>query len=163
MKGKITVRYPFAAFAIWALLLMRDGSGTVQRAFLAALLHESGHILCECMIGRRFPALEISPAGITMKVCPEEQSVMYSVLLAAAGPMANLLTAGICMAAGVPSSAFSRWCFVGVNLITAAFNLLPVPPLDGAVILAAMKRDRNEKRQIAFWNKMRYNKKRNRI
>lgn len=72
-------------------------------------------------------------------------------LVAAAGPAMNLSLAAICIlagglweayASGVGSPLFENFgtfFFAGafLNIILAAFNLLPVPPLDGSRILAS--------------------------
>ncbi len=74
-----------------------------------------------------------------------------SMLVAAAGPVANLLIAlasAVLMRAALalPDEAF-QWTVrnllnsVGLNLTLALFNLLPIPPLDGSrVVLGALPR-----------------------
>jgi len=61
-------------------------------------------------------------------------------LISAAGPVANIILAGLffLLAAGTANSDI--WSLVGkfgfqVNLWLAAFNLIPFPPLDGVKIL----------------------------
>ncbi len=72
------------------------------------------------------------------------------VFVAVAGPLANLLLAWVfyvCLAFVLPlvpmfagHAAVQLFCLTGVqlNLGLAAFNLLPVPPLDGSKILGGM-------------------------
>lgn len=70
------------------------------------------------------------------------------VLVAIAGPLANLLIAivfGLCMrlvlVINIPSKVLLLTAFeavVVVNLILALFNLLPIPPLDGSKLLFAV-------------------------
>jgi Zn-dependent protease len=72
------------------------------------------------------------------------------VLIAAAGPISNLLLA-VVAAAGAraalgaagpleppPMIASLLWSVVTLNLLLAIFNLVPVPPLDGGNILLAL-------------------------
>lgn len=77
---------------------------------------------------------------------------LSEILVSGAGPAMNLALAAICMtalgaldgaaAAGVASapSTAMHFLYMGalLNLVLAAFNLLPVPPLDGSSILAAI-------------------------
>ncbi len=75
------------------------------------------------------------------------------ILVSAAGPAMNLLIAGTCLVlltawlGLVPlDSNLSRngavflFFGVGLNLVLAALNLLPIPPLDGSQILAGFSR-----------------------
>ena len=58
--------------------------------------------------------------------------------LAAAGPAANALLALLAWAQA--SRQFTAWgaAFWAANVLTGLFNLLPIPPLDGAQMLAAV-------------------------
>lgn len=73
-------------------------------------------------------------------------------LVAAAGPAANLVLAGassftLCVAAYTGAAplclAMIAWS-VKINLVLAAFNLLPVMPLDGARMLTAWNASRGK-------------------
>ena len=69
-------------------------------------------------------------------------------LTALAGPVANILLATICMAIAkiianfVPYSQFTMILvqvfniIISINVTLAAFNLIPIPPLDGSKIIA---------------------------
>lgn len=65
-------------------------------------------------------------------------------LVAVAGPAANLVLAVGCAAAHVVSDGVVRTVLAGavqLNLLLAFFNLLPVPPLDGSRVLDALVPD----------------------
>jgi len=79
------------------------------------------------------------------------KSVWGNVLVAVAGPGSNLLLCAICLfvlviaqKTGITSTGFAHLtspfvklleAMVGVNAILAVFNMIPLPPLDGAAVL----------------------------
>ena len=73
-----------------------------------------------------------------MKTRGEHFSANEQLLLAAAGPGVNILLA--VWAVFCLSRRATIWwsAFFAANLLTGAFNLLPIPPLDGAQILRCL-------------------------
>ena len=73
-----------------------------------------------------------------MKTRKEHFSANEQLLLAAAGPGVNILLA--VWAVFCLSRRATIWwsAFFAANLLTGAFNLLPIPPLDGAQILRCL-------------------------
>ncbi len=82
---------------------------------------------------------------------------MGDVLVSAAGPAMNLLLACVCATVLVlwlrfvpegsnlyRNGALFLYLGVGLNLVLAPFNLLPIPPLDGSRILAGFSRRARE-------------------
>lgn len=69
-----------------------------------------------------------------------------SIIVSAAGPLSNLILAGIASATfnALPlelrfgSLAFFLYFFASINILLFVFNLIPVPPLDGSHILFAL-------------------------
>lgn len=67
-----------------------------------------------------------------------------TLVVAAAGPLTNLFLASVFAvlfkAAGSPESLGGKLFYLGagINLFLAIFNLIPIPPLDGSKILAAL-------------------------
>jgi len=67
--------------------------------------------------------------------------------VAAAGPGANLILAGL-SAAAMTAVAGPEWlartlqASLALNLLLGLFNLIPVPPLDGSKVLAALLPER---------------------
>jgi Zn-dependent protease len=59
-------------------------------------------------------------------------------LVALAGPVTNLGLAAVFLPVALVSPAFMRYG-VGINLLLAAFNMLPFGPLDGRTVLAWSK------------------------
>ncbi len=136
--GPLVFRDPVLLCGVVYLLLYFDASGFLRLGLLAAILHELGHILVYCLQQRHLPVIEVTMTGFCMRTAGKGQSPRQRFLLAAAGPGVNFALAGIWalrlgQAATIRGSAF--WA---ANLLTGLFNLLPIPPLDGAQMAACV-------------------------
>ena len=111
-----------------ALLYYLDGQGVVPLALLACALHEGGHWLAIRALGGRVAALRLTCVGAEMRLSHRFPLGWGAQIIAAlAGPAANLLAAWAAARTGTEGG----YCFAGLNLALAAFNLLPAAPLDG--------------------------------
>ena len=120
------------ALLLGAALYYWDEQGVLLMAFCACALHELGHWLVIRALGGRVTALRITCVGAEMRLsarCP--LGCWQQIAAALAGPAVNLLAAR--MAAGLGTEG--AYCFAGLNLALAAFNLLPAVQLDGGRIL----------------------------
>ena len=120
------------ALLLGAALYYLDEQGVLLMAFCACALHELGHWLVIRALGGRVTALRITCVGAEMRLsarCP--LGCWQQIAAALAGPAVNLLAAR--MAAGLGTEG--AYCFAGLNLALAAFNLLPAVQLDGGRIL----------------------------
>ena len=120
------------ALLLGAALYYLDEQGVLLMAFCACALHELGHWLVIRALGGRVTALRITCVGAEMRLsarCP--LGYWQQIAAALAGPTVNLLAAR--MAAGLGTEG--AYCFAGLNLALAAFNLLPAVQLDGGRIL----------------------------
>ena len=142
---KLTVRRPVLVLTLLVLLLWRDHSGLVRMALAASLLHESGHILVYCRLTGRFPPLTLSAGGIGLRLTDERFTPRQLLALAAAGPAVNLTLCAVFWLAQQRQASYAGSFFAGVNLCLGLFNLLPVGPLDGRRMLAALAAGRQKR------------------
>ena len=135
---RLRLRAPLLTLSAAAFLLSFDGTGTLRLGLLAAILHEGGHILAYRFLLGRWPPVEVSPLGLSIPL-HTLLPARLELPLAAAGPLANLL---LCCAAhgwmALFGASWGAYRFAAVNLLVGGANLLPLPGLDGARILACL-------------------------
>ncbi len=123
-----------------AFLLYQSTSSFLVTFLLAAALHEGGHLLAARWRGVPVRALSMTAFGCVLDFVDgalvRDKDLLW---IAAAGPLCNLLFVLLCMTPWV-----GRWrgaaLFGAEHLLLALFNLLPVFPLDGAVLCAGLLR-----------------------
>ncbi len=145
-----------------ALGLARTGSllGTVLMAglilllFAFVVLHEYGHALVARRLGYEVEDIVILPLGGMARLKTFPERAMDELKIAIAGPPVNLVLAAVFYGAAyagygispfavpeprtVEGSAGYFLSYLGlVNLVLAAFNLLPAFPMDGGRVLRA--------------------------
>lgn len=114
-----------------ALLLFVDRQGIMPWFFAAAALHEAGHWLAIRLAGGRVRRLRLTAVGAVMELgCGVRMSYGGELAAALAGPGANLLAALLISRMAAEENGLA-YLFAGINLVLAAFNLLPVRCLDG--------------------------------
>lgn len=131
---RITPGFLFLA----AFLFYQSTSSFLITFLLAAALHEGGHLLAARWRGVPVRALSMTAFGCILDFVDEalvrDRDLLW---IAAAGPLCNLLFALLCVTPWV-----GRWrgaaLFGAEHLLLALFNLLPVFPLDGAVLCAGL-------------------------
>lgn len=129
--GCLNFRDPFLLCGVLYLLLWFDASSFLRIGLWAAVFHEMGHILVYGLILRRKPQIDITMTGFCLHVNREKLSQFETLCLAAAGPGTNLLLVAIWAFRMNRQATLLGSAFLAANLLTAVFNLLPVPPLDG--------------------------------
>lgn len=100
--------------------------------WLAAALHECGHILAWLFLTGECPSIAVSAMGI----CLDRKGVWLGeekeLLLAMAGPTVNIIFGvGVLVYMEFARASYAGYFFASIHFLLGAFNLLPVSPLDG--------------------------------
>ncbi|HVA66458.1 MAG TPA: site-2 protease family protein [Elusimicrobiota bacterium] len=134
--------------------MVMPGAAKSSLAFLAGisavliygsvLAHEFGHALMARARGIGTHKITLNIMGGAAFIDHEARKPLTDFLVAAAGPAVNVLLAAACFAPaffhiGVPHLlAQALVPFVLTNLLLAGFNILPVLPMDGGLMLRAV-------------------------
>ena len=123
-----------ASFWLLVLLAAIVSPLTVVAAILtAAALHELGHLAVMRYYGVSVKRFRLTALGAELNA-PTLARLPYGreLIVTLAGVTVNLFCAVLLALLGLRT--WREWCFVfaGAHLVLAAFNLLPVVPLDGA-------------------------------
>ena len=133
--GPLVFRDPLLLCSALYFLLYFDASGFLRLGLLAAFLHECGHILVYCVFLRRFPVIEVTMTGFCMRMdAPARGPFTGAALLAGCCRPGGQFHAGrhLGTAAGTGTDHPRQCLLGGKSADRGNFNLLPVPPLDGA-------------------------------
>ncbi len=110
-------------------------------SYLAAMiLHESAHAECAKRSGYVLKSIKIMPYGAALNGEFGGMTSRDELKIAAIGPLCNIFFATVFTAIWwiVPETYFFTSDFVGANVFLAAFNLIPVYPLDGGRMFYAL-------------------------
>lgn len=132
-KGKKSIFSvkPPALLPFCCMLVFCDGP-LFPCAFLAALLHEAGHIAAIYFFGGRVSKFVLHPFGAEIVTGGKILSYSQSLVVALSGAMINLLCALLLLLRTCP---YFLQVFSAVSLGLALFNLLPFSSLDGGEAL----------------------------
>ncbi len=123
--------------AVIVLILL--GQGELLLCYVpAVLLHEWAHILAATALGMTITELELLPFGCAARLQCFAMSRAKEMVVAAAGPAANMLFACAVFAVNryaIPIAIADK--LIASNLALASINLLPALPLDGGRIARA--------------------------
>lgn len=133
----LRLRAPLTTLFLLAAALLFDTAGVLRWGLLASVLHEGGHLALWVLLTRTPPRLVVSPAGIRLSMRGASLRQSSVRCLAAAGPLTNLGLCAVTVAAmrWVCGYTYGGYWFASANLLVGAFNLLPLPGLDGARVL----------------------------
>lgn len=135
IKGcKICVSY--FCFTLLATAFVMDIAGELLICLVAAIFHEIGHITAILLLSRKKPEnIKITPFGIHINANIEfKTTLIQKIIISLAGPTVNLIIFIAMLMSGMTETDVHRY-FLFENLMLFSFNLIPVLPLDGGVIL----------------------------
>ena len=107
------------------------------------------YVLLYCAFFHRFPVIEVTMTGFCMRLCGNALSPGRRFWLAAAGPAVNFLLASLWALRLQQRMTIRGSAFLAANLLTGGFNLLPIPPLDGAQMAASLYAVWNSRKNLA--------------
>lgn len=134
---RMTVRvHPAGAAWLGACFLMAP-SHAVLAAVAALTWHEAAHVAAMALCGVKHCVVELTPfGGMADAACYERLSPGKKAASSLAGVLASAVGAWLCFCFA-PDTPFWHALYLA-NASLAAFNLLPVWPLDGARALLAL-------------------------
>lgn len=106
----------------------------ISISYISVLLHEIAHLIAAILIGLLPSHIILFPFGVNLKL---KNSLVYSladeILLYLSGPFVNIFLALL----SIPFMSYSRFwsVFYYNNIGLFIFNLLPILPMDGGVII----------------------------
>lgn len=125
IHGRVEVRDGF--IVLLAALWCADETNVLPLVLLAAAVHEAGHLLVLRLSGGRLHQLTLTCCGAVLHCAlPDGRFARAAVCLA--GPAASFALTALAQAA-------DWYRLAGASVLLGAFNLLPMPPLDGGMAL----------------------------
>ena len=118
--------------------------------FFCIVLHEFGHIGMARKLGFETGDVVLTPLGGLAKIYTTGETGRDEVLIAAAGPVVNLVIIAVsfllmnivspALAGAGPMVAGGLYTIILINTVLAVFNLIPLFPMDGGRMLRGILR-----------------------
>lgn len=132
-----TPRVSPAAVALCATAVYFFDYYVLSALLFAVAAHELGHVACLRAFGLDVRAVSVGAGGLCIDYRGDCTALTHA-LAAAAGPAAGIAYAYLCSYLGVHLRLAWFQLGAGISLILSLYNLLPVMPLDGGRIFAAV-------------------------
>lgn len=153
----------FAAYSNGGWPAAVDNLIFVLALFACVVAHEFGHALMARRFGIKTPDITLLPIGGLARLERMPDKPMQEVWVALAGPAVNIVIwiVLVALGAGMPDGSITQIDSAGVgllkrlayvNLLLAAFNMIPAFPMDGGRVFRALlclKMDRVKATRIA--------------
>ena len=118
------------------LFWLDEGVGLLPWGLAACAVHELGHVAAAFFCGGRVERLSLTAVGAELSFSYRAPlSYWQDSLVALAGPAVNLAAGGLFWALG-------RHLPAALSLGIGAFNLLPIQPLDGGLVMYGLLAER---------------------
>ncbi|MGL4740453.1 MAG: site-2 protease family protein [Sarcina sp.] len=134
----------FIKFSKWIipqflLFFLLDLEGKLIIAFISIILHEFCHFFIAKKLGSHMVNFKVHPLGATLEIDDYEGlEINDEIFICLAGPVFNIVVAGISMVLFLVFSDMFFKNIFEVNIVLGMMNLLPAHPLDGAKIVRAI-------------------------
>lgn len=128
-------------FPLLFLAWLTGGLYTLLTAYAVVGIHELFHLFAALLLRERVGSLIIMPFGMTLRLSARIiRSTEKEILIALAGPLANILMLGIgrLLTYHYGDTSLSLLLFCFLNWAALAVNLLPCLPLDGGRAVKAL-------------------------
>lgn len=129
---KIYVSFFF--MAVITVMLATDRTGYMLPTLFAVIIHEAAHLFVMWVQDAAPLSIRLIPSSVQINK-KFSFSPKNDILIAAAGPIANLLLCGCLYFNYIAFGNISVLYYAILNLIIGCFNLLPVKGLDGGTIV----------------------------
>ena len=145
----MVLRVDLKIFIFFVLFYLTKQIKLYATIMVLCIIHEFGHILMGIIMGLKIEKIEIMPLGLSVsfKLRTEDYNKkigkgnilqLKKIAIAAAGPLTNLIMLLIVLNANINFRVVSNEVLAYANILIILFNLLPIYPLDGGRILAAL-------------------------
>lgn len=132
-RGKTAIKISF--FGLFMLLsLIATHSYLSFAAIAAASLHELSHLAVARLLGTRLSSMKLGIFGASLSMDAHTTSYKSEILIALAGPAANLISAAIIICLASAPSVFVQM-LLSASIFLGLLNLLPISDFDGGRIL----------------------------
>lgn len=126
------VQVSWGFFASVLLAAAISPAEIVVSVLLAAAIHECGHLLALRAFSVPIDGFRLTALGAVLYARGAQRlSYRRELLAVLAGPAINLLCGAVTAALSLRFGWFDGLVFAGAHIILCAYNLLPIPPLDG--------------------------------
>lgn len=136
----IYVNVTFLALLAIAFMWLGGIAGVIAVGvvFASVLLHELGHAVVARRRRVAIGGIELSFLGGAAQMDQLPRSATDEIAIALAGPAVSVALAGLGLGLGAVTGVEAITTVGWINLVLAAFNLLPALPMDGGRVLRAL-------------------------